>query len=385
MKALRQGLSILFATVAAISGAVTPRDVVDALSTPTCRSGNVRYEVLLPSAADPVVYDITLSSGPAGSDTLAPCRYLIDWTLHRGNKTLHGFNSYGDGHHFRFRDTKLQEYHFSDDAAPFRTAGGGVQGQAQFADLLPQFVGRHLAEILSDTTYSARWNENSLTLSGTQRIKGYDVLNFDYRFDHTTLLPVSITMEYNPASISEQSVTVYYTWDKDGQCPEVDESALADPYADVFDRFRTSSFRIDNMRGAELPGFTGLTPTRERYSRQRGDIMAAPTVLLFLDPAVQSSSAAVTDVRRAVASLPSAADVLYIFADSASDEIETLTGQPQPGENILTNCRTLMRELGVTDTPTLILVGTDGVIRDVIVGVNKQLSDIVIQKMMLVD
>ena len=133
-------------STAVISFASGPslNNVIDRLAAGGDRSANVRYEVLLPSAADPVAYDIELHYITAPNATLSPCDYLIDWTLPRGEKTSRGFNAYFDGNHFRYRDTKLQEYHSADDSMPFLTGRGGVQRQAQFADLLPPLMAEQL-------------------------------------------------------------------------------------------------------------------------------------------------------------------------------------------------------------------------------------------------
>lgn len=198
------------ATLLGASAGVTVNDIAAQLIDSPCSAATVRYEVLMPSAADPVVYTIELLSMPNLGDTLAPADYLIDWTLPRGEAVSRGFCSYADGVHFRYRDTKLQEYHYAEDPRPFIGEKGGVQMTAQFADLLPQFIGKHLVDMQSDTTYHSNFDARRLTLSGVQSVNGYDALEYTYTFDAETFLPLQIDMEYNPASISEQTVTAYF-------------------------------------------------------------------------------------------------------------------------------------------------------------------------------
>ncbi|MDE6396519.1 MAG: hypothetical protein K2K84_04545, partial [Muribaculaceae bacterium] len=259
-----------------------------------------------------------------------------------------------------------------------------VQRMAQFADLLPPMMAETLTAMVSDSTYQIEWNPKTLTLSGRRRIKGYDAMTFDYRFNPNTRLPEKIVLEYNPASISEQTVTVSYTWLQPEGCV-IDETTLIERYPDAFERFRTSNFKIENLRGAQLPSFTAVTPTRERYAYQRGDALAAPTILVFLDPAVASTTRTINDVRLAVSSLPKAANTVFIFDRASSDVAESLTGSPRLGETVLINASSLSRDMGVTTRPTIVTVGSDGIISDIIIGVNKDLTDVVIQKMTLLE
>ncbi len=383
MKRVLLAIALLIRS-AGVSAETTLEDIIASLGDSGCLSAAISYEVLLPSAADPVTYSVTLIYRPTSNDPLSPCDYLIDWSLPRGQKTATGFNAYFDGNHFRYRDTKMQEYHFADDSIPFLGNRGGVQRMAQFADLLPPMMAETLSAMVADTTYQMEWNPGTLTLSGRQRIKGYDSMTFDYRFIPNSRLPEKIVFEYNPASISEQTVTVRYTWLRPEGC-SIDEATLIDRYPEAFERFRTSNFKIENLSGTELPSFTAVTPTRERYAYQQGDALASPTIMVFLDPAVASSPTTVNDIRSAVASLPKAANVLYTFDRATIDETDAIIGATAIGETILTNAVSLSRSLGVTTRPTILLIDSDGIIRDIIIGVNKDLSDVVIQKMTLID
>ena len=95
--------------------------------------------VTLPQTDTDVAYTLGLSSMSVPADTLAPASYLIDWSLPTPTGVSEGFTAYFDGNLYRYRDSRLQEYHTEWDSIPFRVTapGGGVQRSAQFASLLP--------------------------------------------------------------------------------------------------------------------------------------------------------------------------------------------------------------------------------------------------------
>ena len=117
-------------------------------------SASVRYEVALPMATDDVVYDVEIASDCNRSDTLCGMDYLVRWQLPRAESKAEGFLAYFNGHHYRYRDHRLQEYHFEWDSIPFQTAGGGVQRNGQFVDLLPSSIARELRTMLRDTAFT---------------------------------------------------------------------------------------------------------------------------------------------------------------------------------------------------------------------------------------
>jgi len=383
MRTLLTLLAVATTTVA--TAGITVDDIARRLTEYPCVAGTAHYEVLMPSAVDPVVYTIELIAVPTtDADTLAPCKYLIDWKLSGMTNTSSGFASYADGMHFRYRDTKLQEYHYAEDPRPFCGENGGVQCTAQFADLLPHFIGRHLIEMAADTTYRSNFDAERLVLDGVQNIRGYDAIEYTYRFDPETLLPLEIDFEYNPASISEQSVSARFEW-RPVECPTIDETFLTDRYAEVFERFRTSNFRVDNLRGTPLPTYNGYTTDRRRVSYDRGTVLDAPTIFVFLDPAVADNDVTINAVRAAVSSLPMIVHTVFVFTENDPESALRTIGHVSSNESIILSCRGLARDCGVTAFPTLLLVAANGTITDSIIGANKGMSDIVTQKMILVE
>ena len=373
------GLALLCSFVS--GWALTPKEIREKLTSTPYHEGSVTYEVWLPSAADPVKYSIHLTEVLPG-DTLSPSDYLIKWELPRGDKMSTGFSSYHGGDHFRYRDTRLQEYHHAESEAPFTSAGGGVQRTAQFTDLLPAYLAEKLTEIQKDSAYQYTFDEKSCTLSGTRRINGYDALEFTYAFDKKTGMPIQTDFVYNPASISEQTVTAKYEWENtDGkEAPVIDENYLISVFPDEFGKFRTSNFRAENMRGAPIPSFSYDDAQGRRTTHTRGEAdMAHPAIIVFADGSAAAFPTVLNNVRAALASLPMSANVLYAFAGNKSPEGFVATD----GESIVNGAQGLLTKCGVAVYPTFMLVNTDGTVEQVIIGVSDNLDTTLSQSMML--
>lgn len=362
----------------------TVKGIASALDKYDCLHADVSYEVLLPSAADPVVYSIKLQSSKNDGDTLSSCDYLIDWTLPRKKGESTGFSAYFDGNHYRYRDLKLQEYHFTADPTPF-TMGKGVQRQVQFSELLPPFLADKLREIATDSSYQYEVKDlgSKVRISGVQRYRGYDALEFEYEFDKKTNLPAVVDINYNPASISEQNVTIKYEWDADAKCEPLSEELLIRKYPSVFEKFRISNFRVESLVGNELPEITSQSLSGGRYIHHKGEPFKAPTLFVFIDGNNASANQTVKDVRSAVAQLPFQADVLYVFGDNNTETAEESTGELQGNESVLVSAKSAVRDCGVNAYPTILFCTKDGRVGDIQIGVNKDTSGIVIQKTML--
>lgn len=382
--------SLVSATVVLLASAVRaavpgPADIAEALAKYNCIHGIVNYEVSLPSSPDPVVYSIDMQASPAPGDTLAPCQYLIEWHLPRPTGESHGFAAYSDGNHFRYRDNKLQEYHFASDPIPFQT-GAGVQNQAQFAELLPPYMALTIGSMTTDSTFiwSVRPSGNNSVISGKKRVKGYDAYEFEYIFDDATKLPVSLDITYNPASISEQILTATFSWDTSAPCTSFDEERLIATYPEVFEKFRTSNFRVENLSGTDLPAFTGRMTDGQRYAHHRGEAFARPTLLVFIDPAVESAASTIEAVRKASDQSAVYFDIIFAVADTDTDTLQQLFGDaPTADEKVLTGIRSLARDCGITSYPTLIFTDREAKVHDVVTAYNKELPTVVIQKMTL--
>lgn len=365
-------------------------EIADRMADIGCYADTCRYEVLLASLSQPVSYDISLESNAAPADTLSPCDYIIRWALHSPSGLSAGFSAYFDGAHFRFRDKRLQEYHAEWNSEPFAPGGDtarGVQCQAQFAELLPQFMARRFRAMAADSsyiytvTYGRDNGHEAVIIDGVQRYAGYDGAEYTYVLDAATLMPRRIELENNPGQIGEQSIVVTYgNASTGGQCA-IGMDALMASESEAFEKYRESTFTLESLPGRMLPEIAAPTTTGERYLHLRGDAFAAPTILAFLDSSVDSTPAVVNTVREAVAMLPMQVDVIWAFLDHRADDVEAVILRPLPGEHLLMHATGAARDCGTgTSTPALIFVNADGSVSDFVNGYNQDMLSVVIQK-----
>lgn len=355
---------------------------------------DVNYCVSLPSVTDDVVYEVELVARPASpADSLAESDYLIEWKLPVEEGFSEGFLAYFDGHHYRYRDHRLQEYHFEWDSIPFLTGRGGVQRNGQFVDLLPRSIARELKAMAADSSFTVACSLDTMVagvksdvVKATQSIKGYDGRYFTLVVDSKSGRPLRIENEYNPMQISEQLVTVRYDYGApSAELADVySETKLMEMYPEVFEKYRENNYRIENLKGLPLPGFSLPTTTGERYTRHRGDSFAAVTVLVLIDPSVATASETISALRKAQLSAPRQTDLVFAFTSNNVDTIEPLIGEARVGEFYLMSSRSLARDCGTNLYPTVIVADTKGNVADVMLGFNNNLGSDVIQSVALV-
>jgi len=215
-------LALALAQVAPMSvSALDIREIGLVLTSTQCYADTAVYDVLLPSLSEPVTYTISLQSAATPADTLSPCKYIITWALPSPSGISSGFSAYFDGSHFRFRDKRLQEYHYAEAPEPFAPSGQaerGVQQQVQFAEILPQLLGKKFGQMAADSTYISKVTADTLVsgkpavvVNGVRRVCGYDALEYTYILQPKSFLPRSIEYEMNPGQIGEQSVVIKYS------------------------------------------------------------------------------------------------------------------------------------------------------------------------------
>lgn len=365
-------------------------DIADRLSAATPYHATAHYEVLLPQSEEPVAYEVALNAAkPATRDTLAPCDYLIDWTMDTPSGPSRGFSAYFGGHHYRFRDKRLQEYHFDDSAAPFVARGTvrlGVQQQAQFASLLPAFLAERMREIEADSSYTYNITETPATVrvQGVQRFGGVDGLEFSYTFDTESGLPVGAEFCHNPGQMSEQTVAVRYgAPDVATMDATLSEPALMALYPEAFSRYRESDYTLANLPGRPLPEVSAPTLGGERYTRRSGEPFGTPAVVALLDADVDGCAETVGQLREAVAASPRQGALILAFVSNHPDAVADAILAPHPGEVILTGARGLARACGATATPVVIVCASDGTVQNVHTGRNKELPSLVMQEMII--
>lgn len=358
------------------------------------------FEVLLPSASDPVIYDVTLqSAAPDATDSLSVCDYIIRWSARTSAEPLAGFSAYFSGNHFRYRNHRLQEYHADANVEPFMPYGpgsqytNGVHTTAQFADMLPQNIGKAISRILNDSSYIYSFHpdtlvngKKSIVLDGVKRGNGYDLMRFSYVFDKNTHLPVMSEFENSPGSISEQLVTVSYSPKSKNQPIEISEEGLLAQWPEVFERFRESTFKSENLAGTLLPEFSCQTlDTPVRYTHNPNEPLQSPIIIVMLDPEVSTTRQTIDDIRSAVDMAPMAMEVLWAFNTNRTDDIRDAIGRLRPGEHALVSANSLMRNCGITLFPTTIIVDKSSKIKDVVPGYNNETGLVVLQKAMLIN
>lgn len=374
---------VLLAAMTTSAGDITP--LLDRMaSTPTYRA-RALYSVLLPSAEDEIAYTVDLCSEAVSDDPLSDCDFLISWTLPTPSGLSEGFSAYSGGSLYRYRDQRLQEYHYSWDSIPFLTAGGGVIGNTQFAELLPSRVARTIRELTESSapiinTSAVYDGHEAVEITGVEERNNYVSRNYRFVIDKTTALPLLIDYENNPGSISEQTVTVKFLTAVKNPDSDFSEEALIEMYPEVFERFRQSNFRVENMPGTLLPQFSLPQSDGRRMTHHRGEQLASPVVIVFLDPEVATVAQTVRAVRNAVTSLPIAFDIIWAINSTNPSHAEAITGNGAPGETTLISARPLARDCGVNAYPTLLFVDRSGTIKSVQLGFNKELESIVIEK-----
>ena len=363
--------------------------LADLLTSNPRYAGNARFEVLLPSAQDPVAYDVQLQSSATGADSLAPCSYLIRWTAQTPSGPNKGFSTYFDGNHYRYRNSKLQEYHAAESPAAFApdgNIGAGVQTTAQFADILPQYLGEKLRLIASDSAYKYSFHPDTtvnglraLAVDGTKFNNGYEAQQFLYAFNYSDATPLLIDITTSPGAISEQLITVTFSPADPDANVALSEQALIDMWPEVFEKYRQSTFRVESLIGDYLPDFScRKIDGTSRLSHHRGDALERPAIIVAIDPKVASAPKTIQAVRQASDMVD--ADIIWAFTSNHKTEIEDLLNPgARIGETALPAAGSLLRNCGVTLYPTIILASSAGKVIDVISGHNQDLASVVIQ------
>lgn len=370
----------------AYAAAPTSADIASRLREADCVMARARLAVSLPQNADDVTYSIDLEQTAAPGDTLCPVSYLIDWTYESSQTgDNRGFSAYFDGHAYRFGAERLQEYHMSWDSIPFQQGPRSVQLTPQFSWMLPAMIADKIETDAADPNYTLTVRERpggQTELRAVREIGGVESNSAVYLFGADGL-PLKISTESNPGSIAEQSMTVSYEYGR-GDCQPLSEEVLAARYPDAFGRYRVSNFKIENLPGTALPAITLPTTTGERYMRHRGDPLRAATLVVLLDPRAGFARETVEAVRSAVDGLDVPTDVIWACTGTSADAAEEAVGLTRPGEHLLINASQLAADCGAASLPAIIMADMSGTVRDVVLGFNKDLDTVVIQKMSLI-
>lgn len=317
-----------------------------------CIEADIEYSLLPPGATDEVVYNIHIIEMGADSLGLAPRSYVLDWRA-ADNSDNHGFSAYIPGHYFSYRPGKFQEAHFPEDSTVMAPGGDptkGVQCTARYVELLPSNLTGPVVTDNRHETYSAN--------DGV----------------------VEINITYNPGQSYEQEVTARYTRLAGIDCRELTVEDIGAMYPDEFSRYRRSSYSLESLRSEPLPKATAPRLDGERWTHRRGEALTGTTVIALLDSEVDGTAAVVTQLRRAVDSLPFATTLILAFTDNDTAAIKDITGGNRHDEIVLVGARSLARDCGATDFPSLLFCRPDATVADIHIGRNNDLGSIVIQK-----
>ncbi|MDE7387926.1 MAG: hypothetical protein K2M97_01595 [Muribaculaceae bacterium] len=342
---------------------------------------DARYSVTLPQADDDVVYTLNLHQPDSA-------QYLIEWSVDTPSGVNEGFSAYMPGHFYAYRNGRLREYHAEWDSLPL-IGPRAVNHTTQFAQLIPSELAREIRVMAADTTnYTLTFSDN--LLKALRMADGAIDAEMMWRLDPATWLPVEFSGEYNPGSISEQTVRVEYTAAEPQVEGDLSEKWLLERYPTVFEQCRQSNFAIESMPGRRVPAFSlPLTfgSDGERLTRRDTDPLnpdAMPSVVVLLDAEAGLAPKLVAEVRRAVSSVPVDVAVLYCFA-GRDPELNgaLLGGRLIPGEQAVNGSRRLMADCGAASLPVIMMADGEGVVRSVAIGVNNQLAADVIKMITL--
>lgn len=362
--------------------------VADRLDSVSPYSATVDYTVSLPMTDDDVVYRLRLATERNTPDPLLGENYLIDWTYLTRDGELSGFTAYFDGHFYRYRDRRLIENHYQWDTIPFRSNGGDVQRTSQFVNLLPFSIAAQLRDIAGDSTYTCTIEQKSndlLVIKAIRHISGIESQNIEMTFNAADCLPIKSLSLYNPGQPGEQEIMVTYSYDPTPQLRAIAaEEDLIARYPEVFEKYRVSNYTVESLRGDRLPGFSLPTPQRSRFTYNRGDRFAVPTIIAALDASVASTPETIATLRQTASLLPMQTQLILIFDTNDAELAEEITGSLQPGETVLLSGKSFYRDCGINAYPTVLLCTPSGTVAEIFLGQSSSLSNKLLQSAALI-
>ena len=203
-----------------------------------------------------------------------------------------------------------------------------------------------------------------------------------YAFDRETGMPLYIATDNNPGALAEQSIVARYCAAQSPlECKPLSDGELAGMYPEVFEKYRDNTFAIVNLPGQPLPRFALPTLTGECYTylgTSQG--FKTPTLVVLFEPESAFARAIIDGVRSAAMQLPYNADILWAAVSNDRDAVDALLPSDGMGETTLVSAKALARDCGTATFPVVIIVGSDGIVADVVVGYNNSLVSDVIQK-----
>lgn len=381
-------LSVAFTSVFAESQTPRIAEIISRLDSTGCYTGHARVTLTLPQRSDDVMYDVDFMQTATGSDTLAPAAYLTEMSLETPLGPSKSFAAYFDGNFYRSRGPRLQEYHYVTQPDVFcPSKGRGVQFASQFVDLMPRYLADKLRKDLADKSVymklASSASEDVLTV--LTQYDGTVVREERYVLDPVTSLPRRISIEANPATISEQTIEVNYTFSDTDKCRPIDEQFLMERYPDIFSSGRESDYRLESLVGTNLPSYALRDISGSRILHRSGDPYSSPVIMAFVEAGNSASEDLISEIRRETALLPTEVAVIWAFNGNVTDEAEELLMPLAANEKVLMSVKGFARDCGVTAYPSVVVCDRTGKVAFVRTGYNKDLPAIVMQQMALLD
>ncbi len=359
-------------TVVNFSSAQGIDKVVNALEAMPGYSAHVEYAITLPQSENDVVYHIDIQQ-PDTTDS-----YLIDWSVMSPSGSVEGFTAWFDGHFYNFRNRRLQEYHENRNSKTPQN-NRASHNSVQFSSLLPSRIAMQLREVAAGGyTYEVKHTNGKVIVEAVRHLAGEPDAELTWTFHGHDLKPMEFYADYNPGAITGQQVTaIYSTTDK---TPEIlSEAYLRGRYPEAFSRYRESQFAIENMKGERLPAFSLPKIDGGRLSHQPTDGFDVPTLIALIDPESSLAPNTISAIRGSLKRLPFTANIIWACANKNPAVATNLLGKLQPEETAVTAAGSLAMDCGVAALPVIMLCGTDGIISDLIIGMNNTLQTDVLQ------
>ena len=336
---------------------IAQADIISTLTNDSCYTSRVEYEIMMPNADDPVRYDITLVQQSAAGDSLSPCKYLIVSKPININNSEDSFSAYFDGNFFRYRANRLDEWHYADEPEWFDT---GTQCNEMFTSLLPAFIARNLSSMTDDASfdYNIEQDGDISVIRGEENRNGYLCQSFVYRFNDTGQ-PVSLETVNAPDTPTEQTMTARYTYPDNNQFEPLSEDLLSRMFPEAFDKFRKEKFNTKNLIGKPFPTFSSQTLSRERLSHTRGERFGISTLFVILR---KDDSRTIEEIRETVKTAGKKVNLVYVFSENDFECVSQTVGSLTAGEEAIMNAKSLIRDCGIREYPTVILCDSDGII-----------------------
>ncbi|MDE6301554.1 MAG: hypothetical protein K2M19_07540 [Muribaculaceae bacterium] len=325
----------------------------------------VAYEATVPGGDDTVVYALDIFAERSPADTLMPLRYLVEWTRTAPSGDVsEGFTAYFDGNFFRSANGKFTEYHYTEEPLRFAPGGvreSGVQFDNMFVDLIPSVVEERNAgaEIIADRRGDVVVSESRYVYAP------------DGRPSHSE----TVIGRDTPG---EQVITVDWTY-PDYEIPfeELTEDVLTRRHSYEFGELRIRNTDAAAMVGKPLPSLHAPMIGGERFVYTRGEGFRTPVVLAVFDSETDSVAEVLGAIQTVLRDLPERVELIPVFRSNRFSDISAATS-PLGLSRVLFSGRTVVKDLGVKEFPTLFFVNSDGTVADVCEVENNGLGSVVI-------